>query len=233
VRRSFFASASLIGIALLASGVARAQQSAASAAEPPSLVPPSEAVVETRSATWPLMLDVHALIGVEPHGRGSPVAFGAGAELEWRGRLGGFAELLSSEGTPIIAPTINGVRQQSFGDRISVPFGLAARPLAPWFIDRGDWWSRLASGIGAQVGITVEHVRTSDDSDTTAGLHLGLTADVPLWGSPRRGGVALRLYGRLMVTPSISLDFDNSTHAFTVFHPVATGQFYAGLAYYP
>lgn len=223
--RRLLCSALLIGIALVAPGRARAQPSPVEPTSPPA--PAAPALVEAHSATWPLMLDVHALIGGEPHDRGTPVAFGAGLELLWKARVGGFAELLASEGTPIIAPTVNGVQQASFGDRISVPFGLAARPLAPLVIDSRSWWSRLAAGIGLQVGATVEHVRTSDDSQTTAGLHLALGVDVPIWGGPKEGGVALRLYGRLLVTPEISLDQKK------VFEPLASGQIYGGLAYYP
>src|SRR5205823_6519637 len=188
---------------------------------------PASEVVETRSVTWPLMLDVHALLGLEPHDRGDPIAFGAGAELLWRARIGGFAELISSEGTALIAPTVNGVMQPGFADRISIPFGLAARPLARWFVDRTDWAARLASGVGLQLGVTVEHLRTSDETNTTAGLHVAVGVDVPIYGGPKQGGVAFRLYGRLMLTPTTTLDNR------TVFEPSASAQLFAGLAYYP
>jgi hypothetical protein len=211
-------------MALVASGSAWAQPGPAQVQAPQE---PTAEVVEAHSAMWPLMLDLHALIGVEPHDRGSPVAFGAGVELLWRARVGGFAELLASEGTPIIAPTVDGKQLPSLADRISVPFGLAARPLAPFSLHLRPWWARLLSGVGVQLGLTVEHVRTNDDSQTTAGLHLALGVDVPLYGGPKQGGVALRLYGRLLFTPEIHLD--NSA----VFEPVATGQLFAGLAYYP
>ena len=214
----------LIGVALVAPALASAQPGPAEAPAPEE---PAATVIETRAAMWPLMLDVHALIGVEPHDRGSPGAFGAGAELLWRARVGGFAALLASEGTPIIAPTVNGKQLPSLGDRISVPFGLAARPLAPFAIDLHPWWARLLSGVGVQLGVTVEHVRTNDDSRTTAGLHVALGVDVPLYGGPKQGGVALRLYGRLLFTPAIYLDNR------AIFEPVASGQLYAGLAYYP
>lgn len=215
----------LIGSALALAGVARAQPGPV---EPTGTVaPPVDVVVETRAATWPLMLDIHALLGVEPHDRGNPIAFGAGAELLWRARIGGFAELIASEGTALIAPSVNGVMQPGFADRISVPFGLAARPLARWFVDRHDWAARLATGVGLQLGVTVEHLRTSDDTKTTAGLHVALGVDVPLYGGPKLGGVALRLYARLMLTPTVNLDNN------TVFEPSASGQLFAGLAYYP
>src|SRR6476620_2183608 len=68
----------------------------------PSNGPPA-AVERTHGRLWPATLDVHAMIGVEPQGsRGNPIAFGVGAELLWKGIVGGFACLLSSEGTPIL-----------------------------------------------------------------------------------------------------------------------------------
>jgi hypothetical protein len=219
---------SVIIIGACLQNVARAQP------ESEALPTAPATLVETRSATWPLALGMHALIGFEPHGdRGNPVAFGVGAELLWRARFGGFAMLLSSEGTPILAVTINNVPQQSFGDRISVPFGFATRPLAWIGLKRLDYWGRLLTGIDLQAGITVEHVRTSDDSNTTAGLHLGLGVEVPLWGGTREGGVALRLYGRLMVTPSTSLDYDMTKGMFLVYEPPVSTQLFAGITYYP
>ena len=214
----------LIGsLLVLAGAVAHAQPELG-----PELTVPEQEVVEQHAVAWPLMLDVHALIGVEPHGnRGTPIAFGAGAELLWKARIGGFAELLSSEGTALIAPTVGSMMLPGFADRISIPFGLAARPLARWFADRNDWWARLVTGIGVQIGIAVEHLRTSDDEATTAGLHAALSVDVPIYGGPKRGGVTLRLAGRLMVTPSVSLDSN------TVFEPATNGQLFVGLAYYP
>jgi hypothetical protein len=215
----------LIGSALaLSGGVARAQPGPVE----PSLSPPTETVVETRAVTWPLMLDIHALLGIEPHGdRGTPIAFGAGAELLWRAKIGGFAELLSSEGTALITPTIKGVMSPGFGDRVSIPFGVAARPLAWSLINRTAWWARLLCGVGVQLGLTVEHVRTSDDAATTAGMHAALGVDVPLYGGPKQGGIALRLYARVMITPAITLDNR------TVFEPTTSSQLFAGLSYYP
>lgn len=213
----------LIGSALAIGGVARAQPQLG-----PELTVPEQEVVESHGVAWPLMLDVHALIGIEPHGnRGTPIAFGAGAELLWRARIGGFASLLSSEGTALIAPTINGAMAPGFADRISIPFGVAARPLGRWFADRHEWWARLVTGIGVQLGIAVEHLRTSDDSTTTAGLHAALSVDVPLYGGPKQSGVMLRLAARLMVTPTVQLDNR------AVFEPATNGQLFAGLAYYP
>jgi len=97
--------------------MARAQATPAAAGAPDPTTAP--VLVESRGVAWPLMLDVHALIGVEPHDRGNPIAFGAGTELLWRARIGGFAALLASEGTPIIAPSVNGTQKPGFGDRIS------------------------------------------------------------------------------------------------------------------
>jgi hypothetical protein len=208
----------------LAGGVAGAQPGPVE----PSLAPPTNAVAETRAVAWPFMLDIHALLGFEPHSeRGNPVAFGAGAELLWRARIGGFAELLSSEGTALIAPTVNGVMEPGFGDRVSIPFGVAARPLAWSLINRTAWWARLLCGVGVQLGLTVEHVRTSDDAATTAGMHAALGVDVPLYGGPKQGGIALRLYARVMITPAITLDNR------TVFEPTTSSQLFAGLSYYP
>jgi hypothetical protein len=139
-----------------------------------------DAVVQQRSATWPLMTGIHVLMGVEPHDRGNPAAFGVGLELLWKARIGGFAALLASAGTPIVPPTMDGVQQPALGDRISVPFGVAGRPLAPFAGDQRRWVNRLLTGVGVQLGLTIEHVRTSDESATTAGLHIALGVDVPI-----------------------------------------------------
>jgi hypothetical protein len=204
---------------------ARAQPGPAQTSMPEPALTPS--IATSRGVAWPLMFDVHALIGVEPHDRGSPIAFGAGTELLWRARIGGFVSLLASEGTPIIAPSVNGTQKPGFADRISVPFGVASRPFAPFTIDNEAWWARLVAGIGIQLGLTVEHLRTSDDNATVAGLHAALSVDVPLYGGPKQGGVALRLHARLMFTPEVNLDNR------TVFEPIASGQLFAGLCYYP
>jgi hypothetical protein len=220
VRRS----ALVVAILVAAGAAARAQPGPVE----PGLTAPGEAIVESHAVAWPLMFDLHALLGFEPQGnRGSPVAFGAGAELLWRARVGGFAELISSEGTALIAPTVGGVMQPGFADRISIPFGFAARPLARWVIEQRGWAARLAAGVGVQLGVTVEHLRTSDDQKTTGGLHAALAVDVPLYGGPKQGGVALRLYARLLITPGVTLDKG------AVFEPATSGQLFCGLVYYP
>lgn len=184
-------------------------------------------IVESRSVTWPLTIDMHALIGFEPHDRGTPVAFGTGLELLHRARIGGFVALLTSEGAPVITPTVNGVQQPSFADRISIPFGFAARPLLLLGVDRDSWTGRLLSGVDLQLGITIEYLRTNDASVTTAGLHAAIAVEVPIWGGPKQGGVALRLAARFIVTPSATLD------AGTVFEPIGSAQLFAGLSYFP
>jgi hypothetical protein len=232
---------SLIVIGACLQDVAQAQPAPlqTSPAEQPTLAGvPDLGIVEVRSATWPLALGVHALIGVEPHDRGNPVAFGGGAELLWRGRFGGFAALLASEGSPVIPPTSGTGTELALVDRISVPFGFATRPLATIGLKRRDYWGRLLTGIGLQAGITVEHYRLSTDEQTTAGLHLGAGVDVPLWGGTREGGVALRIYGRFIATPSITFIGPPPPGMLTggspiAFEPAASGQFFVGVTYYP
>jgi hypothetical protein len=180
-----------------------------------------------RSRTWPYQLDLSVVVGGEPHDRGTPIAFGVGAEVIFKLRAGVFAALLSSEGTPILPVQQDGKTQPSLADRISVPFGIAARPLSGLGA-RDSYWHRLLAGVGVQVGATVEHLRTSDDNRTVGGLHLAANLDIPVWGGPAEGGVALRLYGRLLIAPEIQLETNNA-----VFEPITSGQIYGGLVYYP
>jgi len=183
------------------------------------------------SRLWPVTFDAHVLIGVEPQGsRGNPIAFGVGAEVLWRARIGGFAALLSSAGTPLHPNVIGTTTEPSLADRISVPLALAWRPFTPIAEHGNGFFHRLLAGIGLQAGLTIEHVRTSDDSDTTAGLHLGASVDVPLFGSALQGGLSLRLYGRVMVTGSSSLDVKLTQ---PVYEKGVNGQFFGGLCYYP
>lgn len=211
LRRLFIA---LIAASLLACAGARAD----------------EVLTRPYSRLWPITLDAHLLVGGEPHGpRGTPIAFGVGAELMWRARVGAFAALLSSEGSPILPQAQNGKVLNSLGDRISVPFGLAARPFEPLAESHEGWAFRLLAGIGLQAGLTIENVRSSDDDATTAGLHLAASLDVPIFGGPIAGGLALRLYGRMMVTPELTLDASAPQR---IHEPIFSGQIYGGLAYY-
>ena len=174
--------------------------------------------------------NIHVLLGGEPHGaRGTPVAFGVGAELLWRARVGGFAALLSSSGTPVVPMKEGDVTLPSLADRISVPFGLAARPFTP-LVEGDAWWQRLVQGIGLQVGLTVEHYRTSLSDDTTAGLHAALSLDIPLYGGPRTGGVALRGYARMLVTPEFLLERESTQMVYVGY---VSSQIYMGLCWTP
>ncbi len=184
-------------------------------------------LVRSRLGAWQLHLDV--LVGVEPVEGASAVAFGAEGELLWRNRVGIFAGLLASKGNAIIASVDNGTVLPAPADRVSVPFGLAFHPLGHLGLRPGDgargWARRLAAGLGLELGVTVEHVRTSAEGETNAGLHLAIALDVPLWGGPVEGGVALRFYGRLIAAPAVSLD------AGAAQMPALGGQFYGGLAW--
>lgn len=203
-------------------------------AQPAPVVAPTVKLTEARSRTWPLTIEAQVLIGGEmAQPRGVPIAFGAGAELLWKARVGGFAMLLASAGSPILATQENGVVQPSLGDRVSVPFGLAARPLSPIAQRRHDYWGRVLNGIDLQVGLAVENVRTSLDNATVAGLHLGLGVELPIVGGPVEGGLALRLFGRFMVTPTVQLPETPDRNMERVWEPVAMGQIYGGLCYYP
>ena len=182
------------------------------------------AITVERTNTWPFTLDVHVLLGAEPHGQGTPIAFGIGGEGLWHGWLGVFVSLLASEGTPIVVSS----KKPSLADRISVPFGFAVRPFGPMAARRDGWGWRLLGGLGLQAGVTIEHLRSTDDDTTTAGLHLGAELDVPLYGGPTQGGVALRLAGRLIVAPAITLETNKS-----IAEPITSGQLFAGICYTP
>jgi hypothetical protein len=192
----------------------------------------SQLIVETpKSRTWPASVVLSALVGTEPHGdSGSPVAFGVAGAILWKASVGGFAALLSSSGTPILPEPVNNMAPPSLADRISVPFGLAGRPLAWIGLLRDDWWGALAQGIGLEVGLSVEHLRVSDEDRTFAAFHLGGTVDVPLYGGPRAGGLALRFQWRLIAGPEQRLAEDETR---TIYEPTASGQVFGGIAYYP
>jgi hypothetical protein len=226
---------------LLIAAVAHAQDVPTPVIPPPVTVgtsggpPPSTEGQMTR--LWPATLGVAAMIGVEPQGiQGNPMAFGVAAEALWRGRVGGFAAVLSSEGTPILAqPTgriVNGMPENapSLGDRISVPFGVAYHPFTTLAPHANPYIRQLLAGIGVQAGITVEHVRTSDDSQTVAGFHGAVSVEVPIFGGPTAGGVTIKVYGRLLATQEIKLDTKITQQ---VDEGPVSGQFYGGLCYYP
>ena len=181
----------------------------------------------SRLGAWQLHL--HVLLGVEPVDSARAVAFGTSAELLWRCRVGMFAGLMSSKGNAVLATVENGQVLAAPGDRISIPLGIAFRPLGHLARRPGDgaigWARRLAAGIGLELGISIEHIRTSGDSDTVAGLHAALGLDIPLWGGPVEGGVALRLYGRMIVARSVALEGGS------VQMPAVGGQIYGGVAW--
>jgi hypothetical protein len=185
-----------------------------------------------RAATWPVTLGLNAMIGAAfaNPGAGSPdrtpVAFGVSAELLWRGRVGGFAGLLSTSG--LIVPPVGG--DAAAPDRISVPFGLAFRPLVVAMGERQSWASRLARGVVIQTGVSVENLRSSDQNHTVAAFHLAAGVDVPLWGSVTEGGVALRVYARGIFQPEVHLHAGETRELFA---PNATGQLLVGFCYTP
>jgi hypothetical protein len=146
--------------------------------------------------------------------------------------VGGFAELLSSQGTQVIA----GADQDALADRISLPLGFAARPFAHLVEAQSSWLQRAVASLGVQVGVSMEHLRISLDSDTTAAFHFALSAELPLWRGPLDGGVALRLYGRLLAGPQVLLNQPQPGAASSgklVREEGVTGQLFAGLVWYP
>jgi hypothetical protein len=194
----------------------------------PRFVP--NAVTESRTFTWPWTLDVHVLVGAELHTVGQPIAFGLGAEALYHGWLGMFVSLLGSEGTPIL---VGGT--QSLADRVSVPFGFAVRPAGREAQHHTSYGWRLLGGIGLQAGISIELLRVSDNGVTTAGLHLQASIDVPLYGGPTTGGLALRAGARLIVTPEETFDqmVQGGKVVAAVHEPIASGQIFVGIAYVP
>jgi hypothetical protein len=188
-------------------------------------------VQEARTFTWPWTLDVHVLVGAELHSVGQPIAFGLGLEVLYHGWLGMFVSLLGSEGTPILI----GASQGSLADRVSVPFGFAVRPVGRAAMKHTSYGWRVLGGIGLQAGISIEHLRVSDNSVTTAGLHLQASLDLPLYGGPTTGGVSLRAAARLIVTPEETFDVVMSSNMLTqaVHERAASGQILVGIAYVP
>jgi hypothetical protein len=194
----------------------------------PRFVP--NAITESRTFTWPWTLDVHVLVGAELHSVGQPIAFGLGAEGLYHGWLGVFVSLLGSEGTPVVTGTTI-----SLADRVSVPFGFAVRPAGRAAQHHTSYGWRLLGGIGLQTGISIEHLRVSDNSVTTAGLHLQASIDVPIYGGPTTGGVALRAGARLILTPEETFDqlVQGGKVVSAVHEPIASGQIFVGIAYVP
>lgn len=192
---------------------------------------------QATSRMWPATLAVQLMVGGEmAQPRGAPVAFAVSGELLWRARLGGFASLMSSSGSPILPSTEGGRTQPSIGDRISVPVGFAIRPFAWAAAGRPGYGARLLSGIGVQVGVTAENLRTSVEDTWRAGLHLGAGVEVPMWGGPVEGGLTLRVFGRFVAAPEIKIPEPipgRPDPTELVFAPVAAGQIYGGLCYYP
>jgi len=191
-----------------------------------------EAEVVKHAATWPAILVLNAMVGASLSNPGlgspdrTPVAFGITAELLWRGRVGGFAGLLSTSG--LIVPPVGA--DSASPDRISVPFGLAFRPLTAAMGDRRDYRARFARGLMMQLGLSVENLRSSDQSHTIAAFHIGAAVDVPLWGSVTEGGVAFRIYARGIFGPEVHLHAGDTKELFA---PNAAGQILAGFCYTP
>jgi len=208
--------AALVAAAVLLAFVARS-------AEAEELLP------EARSRLGAWQLHLHVLLGLEPVDQARAVAFGTSAELLWRCRVGVFAGLLSSKGNAVLAAVDNGQVLPAPGDRISVPLGLAFRPLGHLGRRAGGgsrgWAERLAAGLGLELGVSVEHIRTSGESATVPALHAAVAADIPLWGGPVEGGVAIRLIGRFIASAAVSLEEG------AVQMPSVGGQFYGGLAW--
>jgi hypothetical protein len=114
----------------------------------------------------------------------------------------------------------------SLADRISVPIGIAARPFAA--LAGPGWVGRFVGGIGLSLGATLEHLRTSDADTTTGGLHIGASVELPVYGGAKQGGITLRVAGRVLFTPSVTLEANGS-----VAEPPVSGQLYAGICWYP
>jgi hypothetical protein len=192
-----------------------------------------EQIAQQRTSLWPVTLNVHAVVGAELHGsRGSPVAMGAGGEVLWHGIVGGFAELLASQGTSLVAAA----QQDALPDRISLPLGLAVRPFAklPSVVAQSSWLQRFVASIGVQVGASMEHLRISSDDATTAAFHLGFAAELPVYRGPLDGGIALKLYGRLIAGPGVTIVPTGASPGSTQARmDGVSGQLFGGLVWYP
>ncbi len=206
----------------------------------------TQARAEYFAGAW--LIDASFGVGVEPHTRqpfecsrtqgsgkdaaevsapqcNEVLAFGVSAEGLWHGLIGPAIGLYVAEGAPVSATP-------AFADRISMVAALALRPLAPLWLAWGDsFWTRLAAGLGLQMGLSVEHSRIALDSDTNLGLHIAGWLDVPLYGANTRGGLALRVAGRFLWSPEVSF-LPQQGGGFQIVMPGTALQVYAGLAYY-
>jgi hypothetical protein len=203
------------------------------------------AVWAPRARTWPMTVELHALIGVEPHDQANAdnqaVAFGVGGELLWRGRVGAFLSVLASQGSAVLVTKKDAANHTlpALADRISIPLGVALRPLAFLFRERTDYAAALAGGLGVQAGVSIENLRTSADDAWKPAGHIALTWDVPLYGSPIGGGVALRVAFRGLFSSETALSPASPSTAGgplgppQVVEPGAALQFFAGLSYVP
>lgn len=209
-------------------------QSAPSSASPAPVV----ATAPERTFLWPWTLTLRVAIGAEPHTHGTPIAYGITAEALWRGRVGPFLSLIGSSGTRIV-PELDPVTRMAapaIPDRVSVPFGLAARPFARAAEDLRGYGGRVLAGIGLQAGLSVEHYRTSDRSTTTAGLHLELGVELPILRGPLEGNaLSLRAAGRMIVAAPLTyyVVADDSTSAVRHSESILNGQFLFAVCYYP
>lgn len=160
------------------------------------------------------------------------VTFGVSGAVLWRGLVGLGLGLYAAEGSPIQVMGNDGQGRPlpSFGDRVSVTVAAVVRPLAPLAWRTPRYWTHLASGLGLELGGSVEHARTALESATQLGLHLGLLLDVPVYGTPMSGGLALRLSARALVSPEARFGLQQAGN-YQVVEPGSALQLFAGLAY--
>ena len=159
----------------------------------------------------------------------TPVAFGAGAELLWRARVGGFAAAARPARVRRVRADVNGERSPASPTASRSPSASRRGRSRGSHASHNDGGGRLLRpGIGLQLGVTVEHLRTSDDNATTAGLHAALAVDVPLYGGPSRAASPCACHGRVMFTPEVNLDAQAPSSSRR-----RRGQLFAGLCLLP
>lgn len=191
------------------------------------------AEVARARSTYPFSIGAAVYVGAQltRNSKGqAPVAFGGMLEGMWRGTVGVAAGVLSVAGSRLKPTSTDqgGIAEPVASDRISMPVALAIRPLQPLGWRRTGWSSRLTSSLELQVGPSMEHVRSADESRTMAALHLGLGVDLPLYlGSAVEGGVTLQLLARGIVAPRVTLA------SATLESRTFTGQIYVGVCWYP